>query len=405
MRLAMISALYPPKMLGGAENSARNLAEWLVRQGVHVSVIRATDQNEPEGDEVNPAGVHVWRVKTTHPYAPFTFPQQPGWKKPLYHLQDHFDARISGRVGRILDQIRPDLVNVHMIQGIGYPVLAELARRNLPVNYVLPDLGLACIRMNMFKNGRDCASHCTACRISRDWKLRLIRKLPRLVFTSPSQSNIDTLSRFFPVKDYPNRAILNPNAYPAPSLPRSESAGLRLLYAGRIHSSKGVDMLLEAVASLAERHPISLTIAGSGQQEAELRQRGQDAPWCRFLGFVSQQALADQMMESDLLCIPSIWAENSPGVVIQALGLGLPVLGSNRGGIPELVKDGVNGRLVGGQSARAWADALSAVLADRASLEHWRENALSATGGFSQDGLGREVLAWMRQAAGLSQPG
>jgi len=52
----------------------------------------------------------------------------------------------------------------------------------------------------------------------------------------------------------------------------------------------------------------------------------------------SQQQVMDLMANSDVLCVPSIWIENSPGVVIQALGIGLPVLGSDRGGITSLVR-------------------------------------------------------------------
>lgn len=401
MKVLLVTALYPPLMLGGAENSARNLAEWLVRQGVEVAVVRATDEGEAEGVETNEHGVRVYRVRTSHIYPPFRFPAAPGWKKPLWHLQDHFAPGIAARVGRILDDFAPDLVNVHMIQGIGYPVLRELARRRIPVNYVLPDLGLACIRMSMFKNGSDCEGHCAPCKASASYKLGLVRKLERVGFISPSRSNLETLSRFFPVKDYPHTVILNPNAYPQPTRPRSESPTLRLLYAGRLHASKGVDMLLEAVETLVAETGITIRLAGKGQQEEELRARFGDKPWCTFLGFLSQQELANEMMDSDLLCIPSIWAENSPGVVIQALGLGLPVIGSDRGGIPELVEDGVNGRLVTEQTVAAWTDALGKIARGQEPLASWRASAAATAQDYTQDAIGERVLAWMKSIAGL----
>lgn len=396
MKVLLISALYPPFMLGGAENSARNLAEWLVGEGVEVGVIRAADSGETEGAEINDAGVRIYRVRTLHPYAPFRFPSAPSWKKPIYHLQDHFDPRIEAKVGKIFDQFAPDLVNIHMLQGVGYPVLRELSRRNIPVNYVLPDLGLACIRMNMFKGGSDCVRHCTLCRVSRDYKLGLIRKLKRIGFLSPSRSNIETLAKFFPVKEYPNAVIPNPNSYPKPTVARSESAVLRLLYAGRIHESKGVSMLLEAVERLISNGmEVTLQIAGHGPQEAELRARFERELWCDFLGFIPQSELANIMMNVDMLCIPSIWAENSPGVVIQALSVGLPVIGSNRGGIPELVLDGINGRIVHQQTVEDWSEALRKIVTGEELIDAWRANAAANAADFSQDGVGRRVLAWM----------
>jgi glycosyltransferase involved in cell wall biosynthesis len=399
MKVLLISALYPPMMLGGAENSARNLAEWLVTQGIEVAVVRATDKDESEGFEINPAGVQIYRIKTAHLYAPFRFHSAAQWQKPLWHLQDHFDSRIGLKIGRVLDEFAPDLVNVHMIQGIGYPALRELAKRQIPVNFVLPDLGLACIRMSMFKNGKDCPGHCTLCHASTVYKRGIIRKIARLGFVSPSRSNLETLSRYFPIKDYPHAIILNPNAYPEPTWTRTQSPVLRLLYAGRIHASKGVDLLLEAVEQLSRTAQVHLTLAGGGPQEAELRQRHGHASWCTFTGFIPQQSLADLMVNSDLLCIPSIWAENSPGVVVQALGLGLPVMGSNRGGIPELVTDGFNGRILQQQTVEAWHEALCKVAGNQEPIELWRANASSMAVNFRQDAIGHKVLEWMQHIA------
>ena len=404
MRVLQIASLYPPKMLGGAEVSARNLSGLLASAGHEVMVVRASDRDEPEGEESIAPGIRVARFKTPHIYPVFRFYDAGRLKKPLWHLQDHFDQRLRPAFGRILDYFAPDLINVHLLQGLGYPLLKEVAKRGIPVNYVLPDLGLACIRMSMFKNGKDCSGHCAPCALSTRYKLGLIRQQSSVSFVSPSRANLETLSRHFPVKDYPHAVILNPNTYPRPTRARTESGGLRLLYAGRIHDSKGVEMLLGAVEALARDGRVTLTLAGQGQQEAELRARYGDAPWCNFLGFISHQDLADRMMDSDLLCIPSIWAENSPGVVIQALGLGLPVMGSARGGIPELVRDGENGRLVEDTTQLGWQAALGDVLDRPEALEAWRSTALEEAERFDARTIGRQMLAWMEASAGRPAP-
>lgn len=403
MRVLQVSSLYPPKMLGGAEVSARNLSELLVAAGHQVAVVRATDREEDEGEELTASGIRIIRLKTPHVYPVFRFYDAAAYKKPLWHLQDHFDPALCAKFGAVLDEFVPDLVNVHLIQGLGYPLLRETAKRRIPVNYVLPDLGLACIRMSMFKNGKDCQSHCLPCRASTRYKLGLIRQQARISFVSPSRANLATLGRFFPLHDYPHAAILNPNTYPKPRIPRTESDTLRLLYAGRIHNSKGVDILLEAVESLSKTRRVSLTLAGQGQQEDELRARFQGAAWCTFLGFISHAELADRMMDSDLLCIPSIWAENSPGVVIQALGLGLPVMGSARGGIPELVRDGHNGRLVSDMTITGWRDQIAQILDAPENLKRWRLTATEEKHEYDAAEIGRKMLDWMEKSAGLQK--
>ncbi len=60
----------------------------------------------------------------------------------------------------------------------------------------------------------------------------------------------------------------------------------------------------------------------------------------------------------DILAVPSLWLETGPLVVLEAFAAGLPVLGSNAGGIAELVTEGVCGRLVEVGSVAAWARAL-----------------------------------------------
>lgn len=382
-------------MLGGAEDSARNWAQWLVRQGHDVAVIRAADRDEADGVATGADGVRVHVVRTAHVYAPFRFPEAPGWQKPIWHMQDHFAAGAAGRVGAILDAEAPDLVNVHLVQGLGYGILRQIAQRRLTMAFTLHDLGLACIRMSMFKNGEDCGRQCAPCAASSRYKAGLIRAQARVGFVSPSRANLETLRRFFPVDAYPSAALLNPNAYPAPTTTHRPGERLRLLYAGKLEAAKGVDLLLEAVATLADAWPVEIAVAGRGPLEAELHARYGQRDWCRFLGFVSQQVLADAMATSDLFCIPSVWAENSPGVVVQALGVGLPVMGSARGGIPELVQDGVNGRLVRDMTAGGWSAALRKVAAGEEPLADWRAYAEAHAADFGQDALGHRLLRWM----------
>ena len=54
----------------------------------------------------------------------------------------------------------------------------------------------------------------------------------------------------------------------------------------------------------------------------------------RWLGFVNQ---AQFFQEIDILVVPSIWHDTAPLVILEAYSHGIPVLGSNRGGIPELI--------------------------------------------------------------------
>jgi glycosyltransferase involved in cell wall biosynthesis len=81
------------------------------------------------------------------------------------------------------------------------------------------------------------------------------------------------------------------------------------------------------------------------------------------------------MTSSDLLAVPSIWFENAPLVISQALRLGLPVLASRTGGLPEMVDAGVTGDLVEPGDAAAWTAVIEKLLRDPAILARWRRGA------------------------------
>ncbi|BCP52715.1 glycosyl transferase [Kaistia sp. 32K] len=399
MRILLIAALYPPNARGGAENSAANLAAWLAGQGHEVAVLTGARRDDEILDGEIVGGLRIWRLRTAHLYPAVEAPDAPLWQKPIWHLQDHFDPRNRRLVARVLDAFRPDFVGVHIIQGIGYAALAEIADRDLPTLVMLHDLGLACIRMSMFRSGENCRRQCVGCRLSARYKLSLIRRFRRVGFNSPSEANLAALAAFFPVSQYPHASIPNPNHYLPPMVARTGSDRVRLLYVGRLHRSKGVEILLDAAASLARSHRFQLAIVGGGVEEARLRARYPGAAWLRFHGQVSETEVADHMQNADLLCVPSVWRENWPGVVVRAQSLGLPVLGSRIGGIPELVEPGVTGDLAAPGDRRDWEAALGRILAEPERLTAWRRNAEATRDRFDQDALGQRMVAFMRAIA------
>ncbi|PCD01733.1 hypothetical protein COC42_16610 [Sphingomonas spermidinifaciens] len=399
MRILLIATLFKPFFEGGAEISAHYFATWLVENGHEVSVLATAPTPADETWGTVEDGYRIYRVSIPRAYTPLEASRAPVWKKPIWHAQDLLDPRNEAVVGRVLDAVKPDVVNIHILQGIGYNALKALGKRNLPVVYTLHDLGLACVKMAMFIDGKECAGQCTTCALSSKVKTGYLRSIERLAFISPSTANFDKLRQFQPIDDYPCHRVLNANRYPLPEQPRVESDVPRLLYVGRLHVSKGVEVVLEALDSLSERYRFTMDILGAGPDEARWRETYGDRPWLRFHGHVTLEQVAEVMNQSDLLLVPSIWHENSPGVVIQALGLGLPVMGSNKGGIPELVSDGVNGLLVAPGDVAAWRDAIAGVLDAPERLTPLRAEAAAATFEFDRDYLGRKALAVLESVA------
>lgn len=376
MKIAAFCALYPPHVIGGAEISAFNLAAHLVRRGHHVHVLSTRIEGTTDHEEMS--SISIERVPMPRGYTLFEVDGQPAWKKMLWHAQDHLDPRNRTIWGAFLDRVRPDAALVHIPQGLGFNGLLELARRDIPTVAVLHDLSYVCYKTTMFRDGRTCEKPCLLCGLSARLKAHYLTRIPRLGLVSPSLANLRRVQSFLPVADRPARVILNPNTYPRPEGTPSRPLRPRFLYVGQISRAKGVEFLLMLARELGAEQPMELVIVGAGPALDDLRSRFGDLPWVTFTGKVPLQEVANQMGVADVLCTPSIWPDNSPGVIVHALQLGLPVLGSAVGGIGELVEDDRNGLLLPPEQPDAWRAAMRRVIESPETVARWREGALAS---------------------------
>ncbi|WP_192847133.1 glycosyltransferase [Aureimonas sp. AU4] len=386
MKIAGITALFPPFIIGGAEASAANLKSLLAQRGHDVSVLSTTvTGGQSILRETFEGLVDVRRYPMPRSYTAFDFAAHNPLAKATWHVQDHVDPRNRTVWSAFLDETRPDLAIVHVTQGLGYNGLLELGRRDIPTLFVLHDLSLACYKTSMFKGGKPCAGQCRPCAISSRLKARYIRKLPRIGFVSPSRSTYATVARYVPIGDRPHRIILNANTYPRPTVAWTASPTLRLLYAGQISRTKGVEFLLETIEAMDRTLAVHLRVVGGGPELERLRARYSEASFVDFTGKVTPEQVSNFMAESDALCVPSLWADNSPGVIVQAMTLGLPVLGSDRGGIPELVGDDVTGAVLPAGNRDAWMGMIMQLVQDRTRVQRWSSSALLEARRFEAD--------------------
>jgi glycosyltransferase involved in cell wall biosynthesis len=172
-----------------------------------------------------------------------------------------------------------------------------------------------------------------------------------------------------------DRDGIPPSFAPGPAK-GSDQRPLRLLFAGRMESRKGGQLLLEALPAVAVAlaRPLLATFAGDGPARRDWTQRAdalrRSHPRLRvdFPGWLEPAALDAQFDSSDLLVMPSLWPEPFGQVGPEAGMRGLPAAAFAVGGIPEWRSDNVNGALAGGAapSGAALADAIVRCLSDAA---------------------------------------
>jgi len=146
--------------------------------------------------------------------------------------------------------------------------------------------------------------------------------------------------------------------------PRDESGPVRLLFLGRLIPLKGIDVLLDALASeICRNKPWSLTIAGDGDLEtysAQVKALGLEDR-VRFTGWLDQAACRRELAQAQVLVQPSLF-EGLPMSVLEAMANGLAIVATPVGSVPDAIADDETGLLVPAGDRAAMAEALARVI-------------------------------------------
>jgi glycosyltransferase involved in cell wall biosynthesis len=274
----------------------------------------------------------------------------------------YWNQAAARQFARLLRDFRPDVVHVHGIhRQISPSILAEARRARVPVVQTLHDYHPICASGDLLLGGEracdpvacgpvnvlpcivnGCVHQSKAKSVlgAADllWR-RWVVHAERLVdaFISPSRY----LARVVVAGGLRHRPVhVLPNAIPAPQSEPDVAPGEAFAYAGRLSREKGLPTLLRA----AEAAGVRLLVAGTGPLFDTLT--AQARPSVRFLGRLPGQEVDRLLAGSRAAVVPSEWAENAPMAVLEPMILGRPVIATRMGGIPEQVRDGVDGILV-----------------------------------------------------------
>lgn len=134
---------------------------------------------------------------------------------------------------------------------------------------------------------------------------------------------------------------------------------------GNFTPKKGQDILLHAVARIRDTHPdVRLVMVGSGPRERHLRDLvGQLGLGANVIFAGSRDDVPAILAGFDVFALSSLY-EGLSIALLEAMAAGIPCVATRVGGVPEILQDGHEGRLVSPSDATALADAILAVLAD-----------------------------------------
>lgn len=319
-------------------------------------------------------------------------------KNPLKAARDGMALIYSPEAKRnfqaLCEEFRPDVVhlnNVHRQITLSILDAPYLRENRVPVFYTAHDYVTVCPGYLMLDgDGRVCDAcledgryrHCIENRCVKGSRAKSALAAMEASFNRAHKSNqrIDKViapSRFMRSKliegGWPeDKVIFLQNFADDAILDRAANAGADatdrenpyLLFFGRLSAEKGVDTLLRAFDAALPSLPqdMRLVVVGDGPDADEFKALASSlgcASRVEFAGYQTGDALQSYVEGAALSVASSRWRENMPYSIVEAFAAGTPVVGTDIGGIPELVDEGKTGFICEPGGVQSMADAIS----------------------------------------------
>jgi len=321
-RVLMVSSLWPPVVLGGAETYAADLAAHLRDRGVAVAVVTSGVDGPDVVDAVPTVGYRLDQ-----------YAAQPRARRARFHAADLYRWSVTHDIAAAIAHFEPDVVHTHAVAGLSSAALAAPTRVSTAHVHTIHDYWLLCQRSTMTRNGEMCAGRCMSCVAISLVRNCIIARHPPDVVLAVSRAVTDAHAGVGWLRDR-MRVLHNPVARvervkPSPRVSRNPVV---FGYLGRLTVTKGVRTLVRAFTAAAIPET-RLEIAGTGPLVHELIG---DAPErVRLVGWLDAKDKSRWLDDIDCLVVPSEWRDPAPLVVDEARARGVPVIGARVGGIPE----------------------------------------------------------------------
>lgn len=348
MKVLMVNKfLYPH---GGSETYILDIGRQLIRMGHEVQYFGMDDKQRTVGNKVDS-------------YTSNLDFHTGGIQKILYPFKILYSSEARRKIRVILDNFVPDVVHLNNINfQITPSIIYEIrkwekqTKHEVKIVYTAHDPQWVCPNhMLMVPSTKELCFRCkngkyTECTKNKCIHNSFVRSLLgtieaymyKLLGTykkvdiviCPSHFMKNTLSTNLAIA---NQIVVLHNYCEIESIQQAEKKDY-VLYFGRYSEEKGIEVLLEVCKHLPE---IDFVFAGDGP----LKYKVDEMVNVNNVGFLSGENLKNVISQAKFAIAPSIVHENCPFAVIEAQKLGTPVIGSNIGGIPELIEEGRNGEL------------------------------------------------------------
>lgn len=357
MKICLINNLYPPFYRGGAERVVENQFQKFVADGHDVFVITSGPLLKNVGTQ-NLAfpPKQIYRFYPLNLISYYHLSKLPAILRALWRLVDTFNFYSYFKIKKILRAKKPDIIYTHNLTGLGLLIprlIKKLKIKNIQTMHdvvgVRPSglLLLGQEKENIF--------------------IKIWTMLNRWLYGSPDEVHFPSewLMDYYSAHNFfPNSKKEVIRNFPVPTADLLSNKKLKspdrmiLSYIGQIEVHKGILFLLNTINELRIKN-YELWIMGTGSALNQAKKLATGNPRIKFLSYQPKEKIQAYLKQSDYTIVPSLCYENSPTVIFESLAAGVPVIASNLGGIPELVRAGESGYLFTAGNVQLLSDILN----------------------------------------------
>ena len=414
MKAIQVPFCYYPDPIAGTEAYVEMLAYYLCQCNVDI-VIAAPGEKT---DRYKHNGIAVRRFVSSE-------------VNDIRDLYGEGDVTAAQEFARILDEEQPDVVHLHAFtRGVSLRLIREVKRRGIKVIFSYHTPTVSCQRGTLLRWGTEVCDGkldvgaCAACTLHSHGLGKtaslILGNLPKVacgllnvaglsggIWTalrmaelvalrhSTFRAMVEEVDQIIPHCQW-TKDLLERNGFSDDKITLSRygfssqpanhnhkgrppsSIPIRIAFLGRMDRTKGPDILIQALRSLPEA-PVELHLYGVVQSQSnteyleQLRKLAETDSRVSLLPAVPREQIIPLLQGYHFLAVPSRWFEVSPVVIHESFAAGTPVIGSNLGGIIEMIEHEVNGLLVETDSVVAWSQVIRRCYEDRVLFERLQQ--------------------------------
>jgi glycosyltransferase involved in cell wall biosynthesis len=358
--------VYPPNFIGGAELIAHSQALELKKNGHDVIVFTGDIGEWGKRHSIKSEiyeGLKVFRVRL------ISQDYQPEYIN-FYHekVENHFKD--------VLNSFSPDVVHFHNIIGLSLGLFHIAKQRGIKTVLTLHDNWGFCYKNTIIKDEGEICQDFTRCREclpyisdenNRGIPIRIRQDIFKITlkdvdeFISPSQY----LAKNYNLAGIPEKKMhviwngIEVQKFSKISKTPNDKR-IRFTFIGYFGKHKGIHVLIDALSYLNNSNLFTVNLVGKGELMESIKNKVQEMGLKDIVSFWGKiDDIGDAYRGTDVFILPSIWPENQPVTITEAMASKIPVIASNSGGVPELIEDGKTGYLFEAGNPRDLAQKMS----------------------------------------------